>query len=73
MVDCQNCRYRKHLARAFDIHVWKEDCDKYGTDICKAMNAPIDSTYPDAKTITIEMNPKHIRSGPNTKGETYES
>jgi hypothetical protein len=62
MTDCKNCRYRIHLARAFDVHIWKEDCDKYETDICKAMNAPIDSTYPDAKTMTIRINPNYIRS-----------
>lgn len=40
MDDCQNCRYRLHLARMCDIHVWKEDCDKYGTELCEKMNDP---------------------------------
>lgn len=38
--NCEKCRYRIHLAKIADIHVWKEDCDKYGTDICEKMNNP---------------------------------
>ena len=38
--NCKKCRYRIHLAILCDIHVWEEDCDKYGTDICKKMNDP---------------------------------
>ena len=32
--NCKDCPYRITLARMFDIHIWKEDCDKYGTDKC---------------------------------------
>ena len=38
--NCKKCRYRIHLARMVDMHVWEEDCDKYGTDLCKKMNDP---------------------------------
>lgn len=39
--NCQECLYRKYLARLCDVHVWLEDCDKYGTDFCtKKMNDP---------------------------------
>ena len=38
--NCGKCRYRLWLARLCDIHVWGEDCDKYGTDLCKKMNDP---------------------------------
>ena len=38
--NCKKCRYRIHLANLCDIHIWKEDCDKYGTDLCEKMNDP---------------------------------
>lgn len=31
---CKECPYRIALAIMFDIHVWKEDCDRYETDYC---------------------------------------
>ena len=31
---CKGCLYRIALAIMFDIHVWKEDCDRYETDYC---------------------------------------
>ena len=31
---CKECQYRIALATMFDIHVWKEDCDRYETDYC---------------------------------------
>ena len=40
MPDCKKCRYRYWLAQLCDIHVWQEDCDKYGTDLCQKMNDP---------------------------------
>ena len=33
--NCKDCLYRITLAKMFDIHIWKEDCDKYGTEYCK--------------------------------------
>ena len=33
-INCRDCPYRKFLAGAFDIHVWEEDCDRYGTEYC---------------------------------------
>ena len=39
-VNCKDCRYRIHLARLCDCHVWGEDCDNYGTELCKNMNDP---------------------------------
>ena len=39
-LNCGKCRYRLWLARLCDIHVWAEDCDKYGQDLCKKMNDP---------------------------------
>ena len=33
--NCKWCTYRILLAKRFDIHVWKEDCDRYETDYCK--------------------------------------
>lgn len=41
MPDCRNCGYRILLAKIADIHVWGEDCDKYGTDRCKKMNEKV--------------------------------
>lgn len=38
--NCKKCRYRYWLAQLCDIHVWQEDCDKYGTDLCQKMNDP---------------------------------
>lgn len=52
MVDCQKCGYRIMLAKIADIHVWKEDCDKYGTDLCWQINAPI--VIPKAQTINVK-------------------
>ena len=31
---CKECLYRIALAIMFDIHIWKEDCDRYETDHC---------------------------------------
>ena len=31
---CKECPYRIALAIMFDIHVWKEDCDRYETGYC---------------------------------------
>ena len=31
---CKECPYRIALAIMFDIHIWKEDCDRYETDYC---------------------------------------
>ena len=33
--NCKECPYRILLAKKFDIHVWKEDCDRYETDCCE--------------------------------------
>lgn len=33
--NCKECPYMTLLAKKFDIHVWKEDCDRYETDYCK--------------------------------------
>lgn len=33
--NCKECPYRISLDKKFDIHVWKEDCDRYETDYCK--------------------------------------
>lgn len=41
MVNCKNCGYRILLAKIADIHVWKEDCDLYGTERCKQINEPV--------------------------------
>ncbi len=38
--NCKKCRYRIAIARMVDMHVWEEDCDKYGTDFCEKMNNP---------------------------------
>ena len=38
--NCKKCRYRIHLAKLCDIHVWWTDCDKHGTDLCEKMNNP---------------------------------
>ena len=32
--ECKECPYRIALAAMFDIHVWREDCDRYETDYC---------------------------------------
>lgn len=32
--DCENCEYRKVLAKAYDCHVCKEDCPLYMDDKC---------------------------------------
>ncbi len=32
--NCKDCPYRIALAKCFDIHIWKEDCDRYKTDYC---------------------------------------
>lgn len=26
MKDCENCEYRKMIAKMFDIHIWGDDC-----------------------------------------------
>lgn len=36
--NCRKCRYRIWLARLCDVHVVADDCDKYGTELCKKMN-----------------------------------
>lgn len=55
MADCKNCWYRLALARKFDVHVDYRDCDKFDTDICEALNKPIDYKPPEGtKTITIK-------------------
>ena len=38
MINCKECPYRLALARMFDVHVWKEDCDKYQTEYCLKHN-----------------------------------
>ena len=38
-VNCKDCRYRYWLTK-YGGHVWGEDCDEYGTDLCKKMNDP---------------------------------
>ena len=38
--ECKECPYRIALAAMFDIHVWKEDCDRYGTEYCKKQMPP---------------------------------
>lgn len=38
-VNCKDCRYRYWLAK-YGSHVWGEDCDQYGRDLCKKMNDP---------------------------------
>ena len=49
MADCRNCGYRILLAKIADIHVWGEDCDKYGTDHCRKMNDKVFmGTLPEA-------------------------
>ena len=53
-VDCKNCRYRKWLAILCDCHVWKEDCDKYGTDLCEKMNDPEFIEYMKRKETSYE-------------------
>lgn len=25
---CEKCQYRKAMAKAFDVHIWGEDCPK---------------------------------------------
>lgn len=32
--NCKECLYRIALAIMFDIHILKEDCDRYETDYC---------------------------------------
>lgn len=39
MPNCEKCRYRYWLAR-YGGHVWGEDCDMYGQELCKKMNDP---------------------------------
>ena len=34
-MNCKDCPYRKQLARIFDVHIWKEDCDRFGTEYCE--------------------------------------
>lgn len=41
MPDCRRCGYRILLAKIADINVWGEDCDHYGTDVCRKMNEHI--------------------------------
>lgn len=38
--NCKTCRYRIWLARLCDVHVYADDCDKYGTEFCEKMNNP---------------------------------
>ena len=38
--NCKDCPYRKEIAFLFDIHIWKEDCDKYETEYCKKQTPP---------------------------------
>ena len=38
-VNCKDCRYR-YWAAKYGRHVWGQDCDKYGQDLCKKMNDP---------------------------------
>ena len=37
--NCKDCPYRKATASLFDVHIWKEDCDRYGTEFCKTDTA----------------------------------
>ena len=37
---CKECPYHIAVARIFDVHIWKEDCDKYGTEYCKKQMPP---------------------------------
>lgn len=37
--NCKDCRYRYWLAK-YGGHVWGEDCDHYGDDLCEKMNDP---------------------------------
>ena len=41
--NCKTCPYRISLARMFDVHVWKEDCDRYETEYCIDMNTETES------------------------------
>lgn len=47
-VNCESCRYRYWLAR-YGCYVHGEDCDKYGTDLCKKMNDPDFIAYMKAR------------------------
>jgi hypothetical protein len=38
--NCKECPYRIATAFLFDIHIWKEDCDRYGTEYCKKQIPP---------------------------------
>lgn len=38
--NCKECPYRILLSKKFDIHVWKEDCDRYETDYCNKQKLP---------------------------------
>jgi hypothetical protein len=33
--NCKECPYRIALIKYFDIHVWKEDCERCGTELCE--------------------------------------
>ena len=60
-LNCSKCRYRIYLAKIADIHVWKEDCDKYGTDLCKTMNESVFITEPDwAKSVNVKVQSKPV-------------
>lgn len=39
-VNCKECRYRYWLARYADCHVWWQDCDHCGDELCEKMNDP---------------------------------
>ena len=43
--NCKECPYRITLAIMFDIHIWKEDCDKYETDYCKEQKSSNGDDY----------------------------
>ena len=34
-MNCKDCTYRMLLARIFNVHVDKFDCDRCGTEYCK--------------------------------------
>ena len=43
--NCKECPYRITLAIMFDIHIWKDDCDKYETDYCKEQKSSNGDDY----------------------------
>lgn len=38
--NCKECRYRYWLAKYADCHVWWQNCEHCGDELCEKMNDP---------------------------------